>query len=146
MTSLVRFGTHAQKKGICVAAYHVKEGTAQDQLPAGTDADYHVGNLPPQAIILDASVFVVTASDDAVSATGTLGTTEGGTEIVSAADLTATGDQGSFTGQSHTGTGVNVWLGVAYGGAPTNVGEYVGIVEYLEYTKNTGEYTSMAEA
>lgn len=149
MTSYVRLGTFAQKKDISVAAYHLVEGTDANagQIPGpGTNDNYHLGNLPPKSIILDASIFVITASDAATSAVGTLGTASAGTQIVSAADLTTTGDQGTFTGQSHTGTGVNVWFGVTYTGAGTNVGEYVALIEYLEYTKNTGEYTTLAEA
>ena len=141
MTDLIRTGELAQKKTICMFAGKLVEGTDTGELTAGTDDDYLLANLPPEAVILDAYIHVETASDAATSAVATLGTTEGGSEILSAADLTSTGEQGTFAGQSLTGTGVELYLGINYTGAATAVGEYIVVVEYLEYEKNTGEYT-----
>lgn len=135
-----------QKKGVCLFAGEVNEGTEDAQIPAGTSEDYQLANLPPEAVITDAFVHVVTASDAATSAVATLGTTEGGSEIASAIDLATVGEQGTFTGQSATGSGVPLWLGVTYTGAATNVGEYIVVVEYIEYNKNTGEYTKITRA
>jgi len=86
---------------------------------------------------------VVTAGDAATSASAKLGTAEGGTEVLSAANLKTVGKQGTFTGQSVTGTGVDLFLGLTVTGVATNVAHYVVVVEYLEYQKNTGEYTQI---
>lgn len=140
MTDLSRTGELNQKKGICYFSGQINEGTDNGEISAA-NGDHLLGNLPPDAIITDAYIHVVTASDAATSATATLGTTEGGSEVMSAADLKTTGEQGTFTGQSLTATGVPLYLGITYVGAATEVGEYVVAVEYLEFTKNTGEYT-----
>lgn len=140
MVDLTRTNELAQKKSICVFAGQINEGTERGEVESA-DGNHLLGNLPPDAIILDAFIHVKTASDAATSATGTLGTASAGTQILSAADLKTTGDSGTFTGQSLTGTGKEVWLGLAYVGANTDVGEYIVVVEYLEYEKNTGEYT-----
>ena len=142
MTDMRREERFFQKKSTCYFAVELNEGTESYELAAG-NGDHQLANLPDNAIITDAYIHVKTASDAATSATGTLGTTSGGTEILSAADLKATGKQGTFTGQSLTGTGKTLWLGVTKVGAETAVGEYVVVVEYLEYRKDTGEYTDI---
>lgn len=142
MTDLRREKRFFQKKSECFLAAEANEGTDNGEFPAA-NGNHQIANLPPDAIITDAYIHVKTGSDAATSATATLGTASGGTEILSAADLKTTGDSGTFTGQSLTGSGVTVWLGLTYVGAATNVGEYVVVVEYLEYTKNTGEYTQI---
>ena len=98
--------------------------------------------LPPDALIVDAFVWVLTVSDAATSCVGTLGTASGGAQIVSGADLTTAGRQGTFVPGVSTGTGANLWLGLTYTGAATAVGKYVPTVEYIEYLKNTGEETN----
>lgn len=143
MTDITRETNLMQKKSTCYFAGPLKEGTEDGDLAVTSD-DYLLGYLPPDSIVTDAYVHVETASDAATSAAATLGTASAGTEILSAADLKATGEQGTFTGQSLTGSGVPVWLGVAIVGAATAVGEYVVVVEYLEYNKTTGEYTKLS--
>ena len=110
------------KKSVCLFAAEVNEGTDAGDIAAAS-ANYLLANLPEDAIITDAYIHVETASDAATSNVATLGTTEGGTEILSAADLTATGEQGTFTGQSLTGTGKPLYLGVTVTGAANAVGE-----------------------
>jgi hypothetical protein len=44
-----------------------------------------------------------------------------------------------------TDTGVPLYLGVVTTGAATDVGEYVVVVEYLEFEKTTGEYTTISK-
>ena len=131
-----------QKKGICLFASEVIEGTEDAQIPAGS-GNFLLANLPPLAVITNAYVHVETISDAATSNVATLGTTEGGSEILSAADLKTVGKQGTFTGQSLTTTGKPLYLGVTTTGAATNVGKYIIVVEYVEYTKNTGEYNKI---
>jgi len=142
MTDLRREKRFFQKKQECFFAGEANEGTENGEFPA-VNGNHQLANLPPDAIITNAYIHVETASDAAISAVATLGTTSGGTEILSAADLTTVGEQGTFTGQSLTGTGVTLWLGLAYVGAATNVGKYKVVVEYLEYRKNTGDYTQI---
>ena len=133
-----------QKKGVCLFASEVIEGTEDAQIPVGSE-DFLLANIPPRAIITDAYIHVETASDAATSNVATLGTTEGGSEILSAADLKSTGKEGTFTGQSLTTTGKPLYLGVTTTGAATNVGKYIVVVEYVEFTKNTGEYTTITK-
>ena len=142
-TDITRENNFHQKKGICLFASEVVEGTDDAQIPAAS-GNFLIVNLPPRSIITDAYIHVVVASDAATSAVATFGTAEAGTEILSAADLTTLGKQGTFTGQSLTTTGKPLYLGITVVGAATNVGKYVMVVEYLEYTKNTGEYTKIA--
>lgn len=137
-----RYGEFAQKKVVSVFAADIKFGS-EDENIALTTGNYLLAKLPPEAIITDAYVHVITASDAVTSAVGALGTTEGGTEILSAADLATAGKQGTFTGQSLTGTGVDVYLRATITGAATE-GEFVAVIEYLEYEKNTGEYTQVS--
>lgn len=129
-----------QKKSECFFAAEVNEGTESYEIGVTSD-NYLLANIPPDAIITNAYIHVATASDAATSAVATLGTAEGGSEILSAADLTSTGKEGTFTGQSLTDTGKELYLGVTITGAATAVGKYKVVVEYLEYKKNTGEYT-----
>jgi len=143
-TSLLRDKKFALKKTTCYAALEINEGTESGDIAAAS-ANYKVCNLPPDAIINDAYVHVKTGSDAATSNVATLGTTEGGSEILSAGDLKTAGDSGTFTGQSLTGSGVAVYLGTTVTGAATAVGEYIVVVEYMEYTKNNGEYTSVTD-
>lgn len=141
MTDLVRAKAYAQKKSTCYFAGVIEEGADADQIAAATGT-HLLANLPPDTVITDAYVHVITASDAATSAAATLGTTDGGSEIATGVDLKTTGDQGTFAGQSLTTTGKELWLNITVTGAATTVGEYLVVVEYLEYTKKTGEYTS----
>ena len=138
-TDKTRVGTLAQKKSIAVFSGVLTEG---EEILAAS-GNYLLAKLPPESVILDASIFVKTASDAATSAIATLGTAEGGTQILSAANLKTAGKVGTFTGRSATGTGVDLYLGITISGAATAVGEYIVIIEYLEYEKNTGEYTEI---
>lgn len=102
-----------------------------------------LGRLPPDSIIESAYLFTITAGDAATSITMSLGTTEGGSQLFSAANGKALGRTGSFTGQTATtGTGVSLFLNRTVVGAGTNIGRYLIVVEYLEYTKETGEFTN----
>jgi len=133
-----------QKKSICLFSAKVIEGTEDDQITSGS-GNFLLANLPPRAVITDAYIHVETASDAATTNVATIGTTEGGSEILSAADLKSTGKEGTFTGQSLTTTGKPLFLGITTTGAATDVGKYIVVVEYVEFTKNTGEYTTITK-
>lgn len=143
--SMVREADFAQKKSESFFALRLDEGTESFELPVA-GGDFLLGYLPPDCIITDAYVHVITVSDAVTSSVATLGTAEAGTEIMSAGDLkTAVGKEGTFTGQSLTGTGVGVYLNVTkVGGDGTAVGEVYVVVEYLEITKKSGEYTAFS--
>lgn len=149
MTSLVRAKKLAQKRESRFFVAHLKEGQDPDlgQVKGGATAsgNYKLGNLPENALILKALAFVITASGAVTSSVGTLGTASAGSQIMSAADLNATGVTGTFTGVTHTGTGKEVWLGITNVGGGTDAGEFITIIEYLECEMTCGEYTSLAE-
>ena len=138
-TDITRKDKLAQKRSISVFANLLREG----EEIAGASDNYLLANLPANAVIIDASIQVLVGSDAATSAVATLGTTEGGTEILSAADLTTVGAEGTYTGDSATDTGVQLFLGVTTVGATTEIGKYVVRVDYVEYDKSTGEYTQL---
>lgn len=139
-----RQNNYMQKKGFCLFAAEVIEGIEAAQIASGS-GNFVLANIPKDAVITDAYIHVETVSDAATTNVATLGTTEGGSEILSAADLKATGKEGTFTGQSLTTTGKPLFLGITTTGAATNVGKYIVVVEYVEYTKNTGEYTTITK-
>jgi hypothetical protein len=141
-----RKATFNQKRGVCIAAYHVVEGTDINEVDLSVSINNILGTLPENTLITDAKVFVKTASDAATSAVITIGTTDGGSEIMSAGDLAATGESGTFTGVTDTGSGVDVYVNATITGASTNVGDYVIRIEYVEYDLKTGNYTSFAES
>jgi len=133
-----------QKKTECFFAAEVVEGTESFEIySADTDTDNLLANLPPNSIVTNAYIHVEAASDAATTAVGKLGTAAAGAQIVSSANLKSTGKQGTFAGQSLTGTGKGLYFSAVYTGAVTNVGKYIVVVEYLEYRKNNGEYTSV---
>lgn len=143
MADLTRYNNAFKKKLVSVMAMVIAEGTDKGDIAAASD-NHLVGYLPDNAIITDAYIHVKTASDAATSAVATLGTASAGAEILSAADLATEGKAGTFTGQSDTGSGKPVYLGLTYTGAATAVGEYVVTIEYLEYTKNSQELTKFS--
>ena len=142
MTDLTRTNELMQKKGICVFAGMITEGAENGNILAAT-GNHLLGNLPPDAVITNAYAHVKTASDAATTATLKLGTASGGAQLFPAVSVKTTGKKGTFAGQLLTDTGVELGLGLAVAGATTEVGEYLVVVEYLEFTKNTGEYTAV---
>lgn len=140
--SLVKDKTFAQKKSHSHFAARLVQSTAPGEGEIGiATANYKLANLPAHAIITDAYIMVNTASDAVTSATGTLGTSEAGTQILSAADLKVAGEQGTFTGKFDTGSGAELFFRAAFSGTTTAVADVTVVVEYLEYDKTTGEYT-----
>lgn len=131
-----RIGEFHQKKGGSTSVVRISSEVYKDFNIAG---DYLVLNLPPRAVVTGAYVHTLEASD---AGAVTLGTAEGGAEILSAGDSATPGKSGAFTGQVSTGTGVPVYMGIA---APVTTGDFLAVVEYLEFTKNTGEYTKISK-
>lgn len=142
--NMLREKEFAQKKQENFAVAELAEGTASFEIPAAS-GNYKLFNLPANALITDAYIFVDTASNAATSNTATLGTAEGGTQILSAANLKTLGKQGTFTGVSDTTTGKAVFLGITVVGATTAAAKFKVVVKYLEVRKNTGEYTVTTE-
>lgn len=138
MANLTRNDKFYQKKSISVFAGALVEG--QDGVLAET-GNYKLANLPEDALITNAYVNVITASDAATTAAATLGTAEGGSQLLTAVNLKTAGKQGTFAGQRMTGTGAELWLNTTITGAATAVAKYLVVVEYLEFNKATGEYT-----
>lgn len=132
-TNVTRLGDTHEKKAVSVMIFSVSPSNFED-LGAG---NFLVGYLPNKAIITGAMVFTTIASD---AAAVTVGTTEGGTEILSAGDSTTLNATGTFTGKTSTGTGVPVFVNLAV--APTT-GAFDVVVEYIESTLSTGNLTKV---
>lgn len=105
-------------------------------------ANLLLGNLPPNAIITDAYLHRVVASNAATTATVALGTAEAGAQIMAAADIKGTGKVGSLVGQILTGSGKPLYAALTITGAQT-AGKFYVVVEYLEPNKVTGELTKV---
>lgn len=139
MANLTRNDKFYQKKSVSVFTGRLVEG--EDGVRAET-VNYKLANLPADSLITNAYVLVETASNAATSAAATLGTAEGGSQLLTAVNLKTLGKQGTFAGIKSTGTGVELWLNTVITGAATAAAKYLVVVEYLEHTKTTGEYTS----
>lgn len=112
-------------------------------LAGAVTESFLVGKLPPNAVITNAYVFATTASNATTDAV-VIGTTDGGSEIMSAGNAKTLGKTGTFTAQTATtGTGKNVWVKHTVTGAKT-AGELYAIVEYLEVDRTNGEYTPVS--
>lgn len=142
--NLTRERIRSQKKGICVA-HAILDYT--DEI--GTSGDnYELFVLPPDSMILSAAIFVVTPSDAATSAEANLGFDSGdtlidGADLTSAANSYLTGGTNSVVPQIAE-TGGTVTFTPTYTGA-TTVGKFHVVIEYLEFDKNTGEYTNFSK-
>lgn len=139
MTDLTRKLNSMQKKSLSVMAVLIVEGEEVDE----NAGNHLLANLPADSVITNAYIVVQTASDAATAATATLGTASAGAQLLTGANLKTLGKQGTFVPGVSTGTGAEVWLNVTKTGAKTAVAKYLVVVEYLEYTKNTGEYTAV---
>lgn len=139
--NLLRNNQYMQKKSLSFFAGTVEEGTGKGQI-AKANGNHLLANLPKDAIITDAYVHVITASNSTTS-TATLGTASGGAQLITGANIKTAGKQGTFVGQVHTNTGVELWLNTVTTGAGAADAKYVVVVEYLEFDKTTGEYTAV---
>lgn len=109
---------------------------------AGAATDSHlIAKLPPNAIITDAYIFATVASNAATTDVVTIGTTQNGTEIMSAGNAKTLGKTGTFTAQTATtGPGREVWVRHVVTGAKT-AGELYAVIQYIEVDRTNGEYT-----
>lgn len=143
--NLTRETIRSQKKGRCIA-HAILDYT--DEI--GTSADsYELFVLPPASMILSAAIFVVTASDAATSAEADVGFA-GGDTLIDGADLTSAANSYLSGGTNAVvpqiaETGGTVTFLPTYTGA-TTVGKFHIVIEYLEYEKNTGEYTNFSKS
>ncbi len=144
MADLTRLLDGFQKKTKCIFSVLLVEGTDTDQGEIVTgDSNHLLALLPPNALITEAYIAVEVVGDDTTTQVGSLGSASGGAQILSAADLQTLGKEGTFVAGVNTGTGMELWFNAANGtDDSTNVGKYRVFVEYIEYEKNTGEYTN----
>lgn len=137
--NLTRKGNNSCKKS---KSYFATQLDVKDSDVGLVTTNLLLANLPPNAIITDAYVHREVASNAATSATVALGTTEGGAQIMAAADLKGTGKVGSLVGQILTGSGKPLFAALTITGAQT-AGKFYVVVEYLEPNKVTGELTKV---
>lgn len=137
--NLTRKGNNSCKKS---KSYFATQLDVKDSDVGLVTTNLLLANLPPNAIITDAYVHREVASNAATSATVALGTTEGGAQIMAAADLKGTGKIGSLVGQILTGSGKPLFAALTITGAQT-AGKFYVVVEYLEPNKVTGELTKV---
>jgi len=131
-----RCGSTHRKKTLSLMTIVIDAEAYKDYQDAS--GNYLAGILPPDALITDAYVFTAAASSGGAV---TLGTTEGGTEILSLGDSALVGESGTFTGKSLTTTGKEVFMGLA---APVTSGSFVVFIEYSEYLLNCGDLTKIS--
>jgi len=131
--NVTREGKTHLKKSVCLMA--IQLGALQSSTFNDASNNYLVGYLPPGAVVTDAKVVTKVISD---AATVTLGTAEGGTEIMSAGTTAGVGINGTFTGEFDTDTGVPVHMTL---GAAVTTGDVRVLISYEEYDLNTGDMT-----
>lgn len=137
--NLTRKGNNSCKKS---KSYFATQLDVKDSDVGLVTTNLLLANFPPNAIITDAYVHREVASNAVTSATVALGTTEGGAQIMAAADLKGTGKIGSLVGQILTGSGKPLFAALTITGAQT-AGKFYVVVEYLEPNKVTGELTKV---
>lgn len=137
--NLTRKANNSCKKS---KSYFAAELDVKDSDVGLVSANLLLGNLPPNAIITDAYLHRVVASNAATTATVALGTAEAGAQIMAAADIKGTGKVGSLVGQILTGSGKPLYAALTITGAQTT-GKFYVVVEYLEPNKVTGELTKV---
>lgn len=137
--NLTRKANNSCKKS---KSYFAAELDVKDSDVGLVSANLLLGNLPPNAIITDAYLHRVVASNAATTATVALGTAEAGAQIMAAADIKGIGKVGSLVGQILTGSGKPLYAALTITGAQT-AGKFYVVVEYLEPNKVTGELTKV---
>ena len=133
---ITRYSTNAQKKTVNILAVHLNNETRKYFPIAG---NYLIANLPPNTIIIEGFIYVNEVSN---GGTCLIGVNEAGSEILSAAAVGTKGKRGTAgtTMPLNFPTGTPVYLRIPT--KPTT-GDFIVIVEYIEHTKNTGEYTTI---
>lgn len=131
--NVTRSGKTHLKKSVCLMAIAI--GALQKADYNDASNNYLVGYLPPDAIVTDCKVVTKVISD---AATVKVGTVEAGTQLMSLGTTTAVGINGTFTGESDTGSGKPVYVTL---GAAVTTGDVRILISYEEYDLNTGDMT-----
>ena len=140
MADLTRVRDLSKKKVKSFFAATFTEG--RDGVTAAS-ANHLLAKLPRGCLVTTAYVFTHTVSDAATSAAITLGTTSGGTQIMSAGNLKTAGKTGTASAMIDTGTGVDLWMNLTFSGAAADVAKYAVVVEYMEPAKASGDLTDV---
>ncbi len=129
-------GKNNEKKSVGIASATLK---FTEQAVAATET-VAVFNLPANAVVTDAFFYVKTGLTN-TTATGKI--TVGATDAIAAVAFAGVAGaiKGGTVTKVHTGTGSEVT--VAIGTANATDGEVEVVVEYIEYTKTTGELTAV---
>lgn len=161
---------NAQRRSVSVMAIELEEGTSALNNIPGTTGAFHVANLPPNSVVLRTMIHVLAAAT-ATSSTLKLGTTDGGTELFPVAiDATALkvrrfpyaafgaiDDDGLASATTadaatngvlatlYTATGMPVIVTATVDTMTARTGKYLILIEYIEFDKTTGEYTSLTK-
>lgn len=141
--NLTRTGKANQKLNTSIFSMELDFTT---NIPTSADV-YELFVLPPYSMITAANIFVVTASDAATSAVADIGfagadTLVDGVNLKSAANTNLSGGTNVVVPQIKE-TGGTVTFKPTYTGA-TTVGKFRVTIEYLEYTKYTGEVNNFS--
>lgn len=107
-----------------------------------TTESFLVGNLPANCLVQDTYIFTLTPSNAATSDAVVIGTTDGGSELMSAGNAKTAGKTGTFAGMTDTSTGKPVYVKHTVTGAKT-AGEILAVIAYVEYERTNGEYTKV---
>ncbi len=137
--NLTRLKKRENKKEISVF-----ETVLDYTVDVATSADvYQLFTLPPNCLVLSTSIYVVTASDAATTATANVGVGASAAALASAVNLkSAAGTSLAGTVPSFYETGGVVTFTPTYTGA-TTVGKFRVIVQYLETGKVKAELTNV---
>ena len=129
-------GKNSQKKSISVSSATIDFG-AQNLAIADVVS---VFTLPADAVVTNAFFYVQTGVAG-VTSTGKI--TVGTTDVVAAVAFAGTAGavKGGAVTKAHTGTGSEVTITIGTAAATAGVVEVV--VEYIEYTKTSGELTNI---
>lgn len=138
-TDVSRLNGRHKKRDICVFFAELD----YDEINTAAEV-YQLAQLPPESIVLSATVLPIVTNNAGTSATFDIGFA-GGAELVDGGDLlTAAGTAVvSSTVPIHLPTGgVLTWKAATFGGTAPTAGKLFLYVEYLEYRQCTGELTN----
>ena len=136
--NLSRLEGRHKKRDICVFFAEIE----YSDILVAADV-YQLGMIPPESIVIAATVLPSVTNNAGTSATFDLGFA-GGAQLLDNADLkTAAGtDIPSTLAPVHLPTGGILTIVPTYGGAAPTLGKMFVYVEYIEYTQCTGELTN----
>ena len=136
MTDLTRKGNFAEKKAVCASAATLLHSDVADT------AQQDLFNLPANALITDA--YCITKVAGQALLTVDFGF-DGGAELGNDMDIDNTGVVTGTPDTTAIDTGTGQKVTATFSADPT-AGEFVFIVEYIEYTLGTGKLTEMTRA